>query len=440
MSVTSITSKNSALLQELTGKQTSGAGTASATQAAKTAAGQNSAAAYQLSLGKQQANQTIIGYGQLGKLVREAGSKVDDVIRQDLRYGLVSDGNGKLPYRTVSVEVRQFALGQMLTSGSLPDSDKTVLGTGKLTVTAEDGTSYDIEIEDGTLDGIAKTINDAHLGITAKVVLGEDGQYSLELTGPTGAKNSFTLSGIDKLAYDPGAKDGANAMTLAQSPANSIFAIDGGELETGPTNQIVTDDGYPITLKELGSSKVKVPVGFNHVAEASETLASTLNDLMFSIDTLTASGGALASSGDTARGLKKQTLAALQQSFAGSSLSDVGIAEQANGLLSVDQTKLQAAYEKNPFALRTLLANFAGAVHDALVVSGEGSITKQVETFTGQLTQNLSLMDFLNMDGGKSNATGFTGSLQMSGGGGLGDDMSSLLLSNFNQSLGLRAS
>jgi flagellar capping protein FliD len=95
-------------------------------------------------------------------------------------------------------------------------------------------------------------------------------------------------------------------------------------------------------------------------------------------------------------------LATLGQDFSSvrslSGLKDVGIATQADGMIAFDPAKLQEAYTANPEGVRNLLAHFAEAVHDALTGSQSGgakAISQQVANFTGQLTQKLSLMDYL---------------------------------------------
>lgn len=434
MTVSGISSQTQALLSQLTGQASGGKTAAQTTTAANRNGGDP---AYQLSLGQEQIDQGILGYGQLGKLVRQTDSKIADTVRQDLNLYSVTDGEGKLPTRTFTVNVTQLAIGQKLTSEGVADVNKTSLGTGKLTLTATDGTTFDIDIKDGTLGGIAKSVNAARVGISARVILGTDGQYRLELTGPTGAENSFKLSGIDKLAFDPQAA-APGSMTLAQKAQDAIYAIDGGDVETSPDNKVLAKDGSPILLNATGQSSVKVPFGLNRISEAADTLASALNNLLSNIDELTAGQGMLAGAGDTAKGLKASVIATLQQNFAGGSLADAGIVAKADGSIAVDTAKLQSAYSDKPTSVRDLLADFASAVHDALMTSGEGSIDQQVESFTGQLTKKLSLMDYLNFDGGQSNSSQFDGVLGMPGGeagSGSGSDFSSSLLANFKANL-----
>lgn len=437
MTVNGVSQQSAALLQMLGGKQSytgSQSYSGSSQQQTTTKSGNE---AYQLSLGKQQINNGLIGYSQLGKLVRQTDGKVTDVARQNLSPLNLSTGDGQHPMRSFTVDVTQLAQGQRLLSQGVTDENKTSIGTGALTVSATDGATYDLKITDGTLDGIAKTINEAEIGITAKVVLGKDGQFRLELTGPNGAENSFKLSGIAALAFDPKDKTKSGAMTLEQEAKDAIYSISGGKSETSPGNTIMTKDGTPLTLYATGTNSFKVPFGLNRVVEASQTLADSLNELMTNIDDLTASDGLLSASGTVAKNLKSQTLAALQQNFAGTNLASVGVTSLKDGSIAVDVEKLQEAYADNPEAVRSALAKFAQAVHEALTSSGEGSIDKQVASFTGQLTQKLSLMDFLSSDdGSQSSGADFTSVLNTQyTQGQQSDNLSSLLLANFNSSL-----
>lgn len=422
MTVSGISSQNSALLLQLLGSQSNAAsqsaGTASAMSQASLEANQSSDPAYQLSLGQQQINQGILGYGQLGKLVHQADRSLTEA-QKDLRPFTASDGNGKFPSRTHSIDVTQLALGQQVTSAGYADSSATSLGSGTLTVSANTGESYDIEIKDGTLSGIAKAINESNIGITAKVLLGEDGQYRLEVTGPTGTENSFKLAGISALAYDP-ESEAPGIMKLTQASRNALYTVDGGNMQTSLSNTATTAEGFEVKLSALGTVKASVPIGFDNALDASRTLASSLDGLLSNVDALTAESGLLESSGDAAQAFKAKVLTALQQRFSHSAslsgLSDVGIVSQPDGTISFDQSKLQTAYTANPEGVRDLLSHFAGAVHEALTGSsdsGANTISQQIDRFTDQLTSKLSLMDFLYPSGGTDSASSFTGAFDM---------------------------
>jgi flagellar capping protein FliD len=402
MAVSGISAQNSSLLTQLYGQQGTSSDSETSVYAPSVAsAKQSSDEAYQLSLGKQKANQGVLGYGQLGKLVRQADKSITEEAQKDLQPLSVIDGNGNFAAKTYSVFVQQLAQGQKLASAHYGDPSTTSLGTGALTVTAKDGENYDIKIVDGSLDGIAKSINGARVGITAKVLLNADGTYHLELTGPTGAENSFKLSGIDALTYDPSASANSK-MSRTQEPKDALYTLDGGDVQRSMSNKIKAPDGVTIPVTALGTTKISVPFGFTQVAEAAGTLTDSLNGLLANIDDLTGEDGMLADNGDTAKELQKMVLATLGQDFSSvrslSGLKDVGIATQADGMIAFDPAKLQEAYTANPEGVRNLLAHFAEAVHDALTGSQSGgakAISQQVANFTGQLTQKLSLMDYL---------------------------------------------
>lgn len=369
--------------------------------------------AYLLSLGQQQSKTALLGYSDLGKLVKRADASLA-AMDQDNPAVIATFGSGSLLQERHQVDVKQLAQAQILATGSYASSSQTVAGTGTLTV---QGGSYDpsadtftanadpvtISIPDGSLDGIADAINAADVGLTASVVKGTDGRYQLQVTGQTGAANAFKLSGIAGLTYDPSATS-ASSLQATQTAADALYIVDGGAVQRNWSNTgVAVTSTITADLTATGTMTVSVPFGFNQAFGAAQTLATAVNTLLAGLGELTGSGDPLA--GDT--GPASQLGDAIGEALGGvtggprgpSNLADIGITVQDDGTLAVDTATLQDAYSSDPVATRTLLDKAADAVRD--ILSGAGGASSQIESQVQALVQTMmaqtpSLADFLN--------------------------------------------
>lgn len=408
----------------------SGIETASTTTSetpATTASGLDSSPAYLLSLGQQQSGTALLGYGNLGKLVRQVDTSLA-AMDQNNPAVIARIGGGALMQESHTLDVRQLAQAQVLTSGEYASASQTMAGTGTLAI---QGGSYDpetqtfmanadsvtIEITDGSLNGIADAINAADIGLTASVIEGADGGYRLQVAGLTGADNAFQLSGVAGLTYDPSAPS-AGSLQATQSATDALYTVDGGPLQSSWTNAgVAVTSTITATLTATGPMTVSVPFGFAQASGAAQTLVNAVNVLLVGLGGLTGSGDALAGDTGPASQLGDAISQALSQVTGGSgdlsNLSDIGITVQSDGTLAVDATKLQSAYSSDPAATRDLLDQAAEAVRQ--VLSGSGGASDQIQSQLGTLVQTMlaqmpSLTDILNQaDSGSSQIDGLFG-------------------------------
>jgi len=423
MTVSNISSTIAGLLQQMQGSQTASSSPATTASTSQTASsGQGSDPAYQLSLGQQQITSDLLGYGQLGALVRQTGDTLSALAQGGLAAELPVDGSGQLLTEDHSIDVQQLAQAQTLSTAGLPDADTTSLGTGTLTIQfgSQDsstgsftagGTPVTVAITDGSLNGIAAAINGANAGVTASVAQGADGQYRLQLTGPTGAANAFALSGIDALSYDPSASFSAG-LTATTTATDANYSVDGGASQTSASNT-VTVAGTSTTLTATGTTTVSAPFGQAQTAQAAQTLVDSVNALISGANQLTGSGGTLTGDTGIASAIGASLDQVLQQSLPGvggtSTLAGIGITVQADGTLSVDSNKLAQSYASDPTGTRTVLDAATTAAQKALAGSdGAGSgIQAQLQSFAQLLTQGTSLTDLLGQSSDGSSSDPF---------------------------------
>lgn len=413
-SVTGVSSSSqSSLLSTLLSSLQSSQSPAAASPAATTG---GSSAAYLLSLGQQQSESAVLGYNQLGKLVNQADAALAGLDQSD-PFLQTGDNIPQLATK-YAVNVQQLAAAQSLTSGDYPDAGQTVVGTGTLTIQlgtgdaagnsfTASGTPVTVQVQDGTLNGIASAINSANAGVTASVVQDSSGKYQLVVTGSaTGAASGFSISGIAGLTYDPTAA-ASSSLKLTQAAEDAQYTVN-GTAQTSPSNQSAPiAPGVVADLTAVGPTTVSVPYGQQQAAAAADSLTSSFNSLLSSISALTASGGQLSADPAVASKLAQALSTVAGMTFSGGkSLADIGITTQPDGTLTVDPAKLQAAYAADPAGTNATIAQASTAIQQTLagVQGPNGSIDAETRALVAVMCQGPSLADYL-LPGATSSST-----------------------------------
>jgi flagellar hook-associated protein 2 len=263
-----------------------------------------------------------------------------------------------------TVEVKQLAQAQQLTSKALPARD-TALGTGSATVIKVDSgsssTTVKIDAGNNTLDGIAKAMRDA--GLDAQVV--QDGKgFALSLTGKSGAANAMrinvsgdpVLQGL--LSYGPGIN---SAMTQKTAAQDAQLLVDGKTVTAG-TNKVDTAiTGVSLTLTATGKSDVKV-------ARDPSAIAANVKNLVGAFNTLNSQLGALRTGDAASDTALNQVVTQMGQVLDGAdpkALAEIGISRK-NGGLALDETKLKAAIAADPERVMGMFAKSGNGLAEQL--------------------------------------------------------------------------
>jgi flagellar hook-associated protein 2 len=404
MSISSVTNAalNALQRQSLAQRQTSA-------QDASSSNTGGSSSAYTLSLGQQKAGSELMGYDQLGKMVRSAETSLDSLTTA-APVATATFGDGRAVTRTYAIDVSQLAAPQVvsgvvtagLAGGTLSVQSGSLDAAGNSFTPS--GNPVQIPITDGSPAGVAKAINGANAGVTAEVV---DGQ--LQVTGQSGAANAFSLSGIAALSYDPASASFAG-LQADQSAQDAVYSVDGGAPRTSPTNNAAEiASGVHADFAATGATSVTVPLGLASVQGAAQSLAETFNFLQSGLQQVTASGGSLNGDPALSNNLTKALATVAGQSYPGlGSLADVGITVGADGSLNVDAAAVQKAYSDNPDTTRSLLISAAKSFHSLLAGSqgAEGAVSQQMHSFASMLTQMPSLVDILNQSSSGQSSSG----------------------------------
>ena len=273
-----------------------------------------------------------------------------------------SAGSTSVP-GSYSIEVIDRAAAHKLQSGDFAGTSASI-GTGTLTIEVG-GTSMSLTIDEsnGTLAGIRDAINaaDTNPGIMATVVTGTLGSR-LILTGvETGAANSIRVTqsggdgGLAQLVYDPGV---ATALTQVQAASDARILVDG--IEATSTTNVFADviTGVEITALAESVSGTPTSLGIAYDREASkksvEEAVKAYNSLLTSLrglgryDAATKAAGPLVGDStlrDFLSALRREASAPLAGQSSFGALSDLGVSFALDGTLTLDATKLTAAFD-----------------------------------------------------------------------------------------------
>lgn len=298
-------------------------------------------------------------------------------------------------------------------TGKYSGATFTSNGSGAKTITIDD--------TNNSLVGIRDAINKANIGVTASIVNdGGASPYRLALSvGNTGKTNSLKISvsgepdgstGLSTLLnHDPA---GGQALSETATAQNAEFEIDG--IAISKASNTVTDVIAGLTLNlsktnvdsttniTVARDTASVASSVNAFVKAYNEISQTLKNAMaYNADTKTA---AILNGEASVRGIQTQLRSVFSAPVAGgvsafTLLSQVGVSLKKDGLLAVDDAKLQTALSANFNEFAGLFAA-AGKASDSLV-SYSSSTDK---TQPGSYAVNITRLATQGTVSGKANA------------------------------------
>ena len=258
--------------------------------------------------------------------------------------------------------------GGTLTNGIYSGAAFTSNGSGTASITI-DGTN-------NTLEGIRDAINAAGLGVTATIVNDGSGTpYRLALaSSSSGASNSIkiTTSGGDGaidslLGYDPA---GTQHLTQTLAAQNASLTVNGIAITSASNTVSEAVQGVTLTLKNTTTTPASLTVARD--SEAINTAASGFVDAYNALASQIKSRSAYGADAKTAGALAGDgTLRAMQEQMRGifntpatggtlTALTQVGIAFQKDGSLSLDSSKLDSAIAADFSDVKNLFSSSSG--------------------------------------------------------------------------------
>ena len=281
-----------------------------------------------------------------------------------------------------SLAVTQIAKAHKLKTIEFAEKD-TSIGTGSLQFVQGDGTTTDVTITDGSLEGIRDAINSADFGVDASIVFNGTG-YVMSLASDLGTDKAITsidattvpANTLDSFEYGATADDPAVDMTDIQAAQAASFTVNGVGI-TSQTNTVTNIiDNVTIELKAgdggianetltIGRNTSTVEAAVAEFVEGYNSLISGLNSATF-YDSDSEESGILI--GDpTVRGIVTQMRNMLNNTTGNAStefnsFASIGILTTRDGTLEFDSSKLASALKSKPDEVQELLAGGGASI------------------------------------------------------------------------------
>ncbi|AJG22182.1 flagellar filament capping protein FliD [Cupriavidus basilensis] len=310
---------------------------------------------------------------------------------------LSTSANNTAVAGSYAVNVSQLAQSQTLVANGITDSTGQQLGSATIqiqfgTTTTSGGTttftpgsaaaaSININGTNNTLSGIRDAINAANAGVTASIVNdGSSTPYHLVLTSnTTGAASSMSVSVSSNgsgdpttisnlLTYNPG---GTTAMTQNIAAQDAKLSINGLAITSASNSVQGAAQGVTLNLATTGTSTVNVASNTSAMATGVQSFVTAYNTLqstaaqLSAYDPSTKTAGALL--GDsTLRVIENQLRNVINtpQTATGATgltnLTQIGISFNADGSMSLDSSKLNAALTTNRTGVAQLFSGTDG--------------------------------------------------------------------------------
>ncbi|REJ36140.1 MAG: hypothetical protein DIU82_05550 [Bacillota bacterium] len=260
----------------------------------------------------------------------------------------VSAGTAATPGR-YQVQVVRLAQAHRLASERRFAQDETIGVSGKFEI-AFDGKNAVIAVDSGdTLATLVQKINDADVGVTAKVI---DGRLVLEANAMNKEIQLTDLSrGTVLLNLD---------IRQVQAYQDAEFIVDGITINRDINTISDVIAGVTLTLKATGTVSIEVQHDVNLVIERVKAFVDQYNSVQNFIKEKTGDGGVL--QGDVLLGRIQFQLRQLATARVDGApepynqLAMIGISVDRYGTMTLDEGKLRAALEADPDAVYRLFA------------------------------------------------------------------------------------
>lgn len=308
----------------------------------------------------------------------------------------VSVDSSKASPGSYSVAVQSLAMAQSLASGAVSNADSATLGTGTLTIQVGGNTqTINVDSSNNSLNGLAKSINQANSGVSASVVNTGSGyrlvlssdktgtDNAMSITVSDGDGNNTDMAGLSQLAYNSTTKN--LSQTVAAQDAK--LTVNGISV-TRSSNQVDNViSGVTLNLSGTTSAPASVSVTQDTGAAADkvQSFIDKYNALQSTVKTLTAydpsqQSGSVLTGDPTVNSIMNQLRSTLGQVVPGlgnasvRSLADVGITTDANtGQLQFDRNKFISQLQQNPSDVEALFSSQGRASDAGISVTSLGT-------------------------------------------------------------------
>jgi flagellar hook-associated protein 2 len=400
------------------GSPTSGQGIdVSSTVSQMVAQLQNAEKPYKTQLTALQSQDTVIS--NLGSLLSTLSSDItsltDPVGVLSGKQGSSSDTNTLALLSATStaaagshtITVQKLAQTSTKVSNAVAATDTL---SGSLTLHIGNGSSQTVSVDpaNATLAGLAATINQAGIGISASVVTDSSGSRLSLISQTGGAAGQITF---DSSSLNDDTTGTSLSLSSAQNGQDAQLTVDGIQITTG--SNTISNAISGVTMQLLGTSAAPVQVEIDNDTSSVTTALSTLvKDYNSVVSALSAQEGKDAS-GNAEPLYGSPIISQLQQMLSGAfntpsatsltSATQIGLSLNSNGTLSLNTDQLTTALNNNFSGVEALFQNvnsFGTNLEQAVNSAGTGSTTsvlsqaqKANSTAESSLNSTISTMD-----------------------------------------------
>jgi flagellar hook-associated protein 2 len=256
----------------------------------------------------------------------------------------------------IAVVVNNLATTSSAYSDAVATSS-TPIATGTLQIQVGTNAPATITIDNSnnTLDGLAQTINNANIGVTASVINDANGARLAIVSDTTGAPGDLTVTpsggeiGFTKAVTGVNASLTVNGIPIS-STSNTVTGVIPGET----LNLNSADPNTTVTLTTAANASQQ-ETAINNFVSAYNTVIGDLNT-QFQVNSSTNQAGPLQADSTLALA-QNQILSTISFAMSGNgnvnSLADLGISMNNDGTLSVNSTTLESALQANPSAVQS---------------------------------------------------------------------------------------
>jgi flagellar hook-associated protein 2 len=282
--------------------------------------------------------------------------------------------------------------------------------SGSLTLHIGNGSSQSISVDPSntTLAGLAATINQAGIGISASVVTDSSGSRLSLISQTGGAAGQIA---IDSSSLNDDTTGTSLSLSTAQNGQDAQLTVDGIQITTG--SNTISNAISGVTMQLLGTSAAPVQVEIdNDTSSVTTALSTMVKDYNSVVSALSAQEGKDAS-GNAEPLYGSPIISQLQQMLSDAfntpsatsltSATQVGLSLNSNGTLSLDTDQLTTALNDNFSGVQTLFQNtksFGMNLEQAVNNAGTGSTIsvlsqaqKANSTAESSLNSTISTMD-----------------------------------------------
>lgn len=269
-----------------------------------------------------------------------------------------------------TLNISKLAKSQVNTGTQIKSNENTSFATGVNTISLKVGNNearnISFVVNEGdtnkvSLENMAKAINYAKVGVSANIISNNDtGESYLKLTSDkTGADNSFTVSDIKGNAANA---SGIN--TITQNAQNAEYTVNGEKHISEENTVNLENNKVQLTFNKADGKDIKVNINrdVNAIKSDIKNFVESYNKTINFTETYAENfSGANQIKQEFAGGVRSRRY----------SLEGIGITQNSNGTLSVNEEKLKNSIETNASKVEDILGGINGVAKNIYNKSSE---------------------------------------------------------------------